>query len=61
MDRLVRPWLADPAVDLDAAAPQLARVRAAALADPDGQGLVGALEEAADGRYDAPAQQLTDA
>jgi indolepyruvate ferredoxin oxidoreductase beta subunit len=61
VERLVRPWLADPAVDLDAAAPQLARVRAAALADPDGQGFVRALEEAADGRYDAPAQQLTDA
>jgi indolepyruvate ferredoxin oxidoreductase, beta subunit len=61
VETLVRPWLADPAVDLDAAAPQLARVRAAALADPDGQGFVRALEEAADGRYDAPAQQLTDA
>jgi indolepyruvate ferredoxin oxidoreductase beta subunit len=61
VEKLVRSWLADPAVSLDAAAPQLARARAAALADPDGQGLVRALEEAADGRYDAPAQQLTDA
>jgi indolepyruvate ferredoxin oxidoreductase, beta subunit len=61
VERLVRPWLADPACDLEKAAPQLARVRAAALADPDGQAFVTALEEAARGRYDAPAQQLTDA
>lgn len=58
---LVRPWLAKPIVDLDAAAPELARVRAAALADPDGQSFVTALEEAVHGRYDAPAQQMTDA
>ncbi|MFW6076363.1 MAG: indolepyruvate oxidoreductase subunit beta family protein [Hyphomicrobiales bacterium] len=61
IDKLVRPWLADAACDLDAAAPPLARVRAAALADPDGQAFVTALEEASCGRYDAPAQQLTDA
>jgi indolepyruvate ferredoxin oxidoreductase, beta subunit len=61
IEKLVRPWLADPACDLDAAAPPLARVRAAALADPDGQAFVTALEEASRGRYDAPAQHLTDA
>ena len=61
MERLVRPWLAEPATALDLAAVELARVRAAALTDPDGQAFVTALEEAARGRYDAPAQQMTDA
>jgi indolepyruvate ferredoxin oxidoreductase beta subunit len=61
VETLVRPWLAEPATNLGLAAAQLARVRAAALADPDRQAFVTALEEAAHGRYDAPAQQMTDA
>jgi indolepyruvate ferredoxin oxidoreductase, beta subunit len=61
IEKLVRPLLSDPACDLEKAAPRLARVRGAALADADGLAFVQALEEASVARYDAPAQQLTDA
>jgi indolepyruvate ferredoxin oxidoreductase, beta subunit len=61
VENLVRPRLVDPAYDLDGAAPQLARARTAALADPEGQDLMRALEEASVDGYDAPVQQLTDA